>query len=104
MVDDDEGANQLIKVTKDFGETYAEVQAWAVPPSDRYPDAIKYSMQYGTTDGRTIIRYDNFPDHPGAAPHHKHLSNGEIEDIEFSGLEALYDRFKQEVRDHGEHW
>jgi len=61
-------------------------------------------MQYGTTTGKTIIRYDTFPDHPGAAPHHKHLPNGETTDIEFSGLEALYDRFKPEVRDHGEHW
>ncbi len=61
-------------------------------------------MQYGTTDGETIIRYDNFPDHPDAAQHHKHLSNGDVEDIEFTGLEPLYDRFKQEVRTHGEHW
>ena len=65
---------------------------------------VKYSMQYGNTGGETIIRYDNFPDHPGTTPHHKHLPNGETTNIEFSGLEALYDRFKQEVRDHGEHW
>ncbi len=104
MADGDDSATLLIEVTKDFGETYAEVQAWAVPSSDRYPDGVKYSMQYGTTNGGTIIRYDNFPDHPGTTPHHKHLPNGETTDIEFTGLEALYDRFRQEVRDHGEHW
>ncbi|OVE86034.1 toxin-antitoxin system TumE family protein [Natronolimnobius baerhuensis] len=101
---EDDEAVAVIDVTKDFGETFAEIRAWNVPSSDRYPDGVKYSMQYGTTDGETIIRYDNFPDHPDAAQHHKHLSNGDVEDIEFTGLEPLYDRFKQEVRTHGEHW
>lgn len=102
--DDDDGATLVIEVTKDFGDTYAEVRAWTVPPSDRYPDGVKYSMQYGTLDGNTIIRYDNFPDHPDAALHHKHLRTGDVEDIDFTGLEALYDRFKEEVRTYGEHW
>lgn len=100
----DDEATPLVSVTKDFGETYAEVRAWAVPESDRYPDGLKYSMQYGSTDGETIIRYDNFPDHPGAALHHKHHSDGSVEDIEFPGLEPLFDRFKAEVQNHGEHW
>lgn len=104
MVGGDESADPLIQQTKDFGDTYAEVRAWAVPPSDRYPEGLKYSMQYGTTDGETIVRYDNFPDHPDAAYHHKHLADGGVEDIDFPGLEALYDRFKQEVRNYGEHW
>lgn len=101
---EDADANLLIQRTMDFGETYAEVTAWAVPSSDRYPEGVKYSMQYGTTDGETIIRYDNFPDHPDAAHHHKHRPDGEVEDVEFPGLEALFDRFKQEVRTHGERW
>lgn len=104
MGGNDEEAAPLISVTKDFGETYAEVRAWAVPESDRYPDGLKYSMQYGTTDGETIIRYDNFPDHPDAAPHHKHLADETVQDVEFEGIEALFDRFKAEVRNHGEHW
>lgn len=102
--DGDDGAERIIDVTKDFGETYAEIRAWAVPPSDRYPNGVKYSMQYGTTDGETIVRYDNFPDHPGAAHHHRHLPNGEVEDVPFADLETLYERFKAEVRDHGENW
>lgn len=102
--DEDADADPLIQRTKDFGDTSAEVTAWAVPSSDRYPEGLKYSMQYGTTDGETIIRYDNFPDHPDAAHHHKHRADGKVEDVDFHGLEALYDQFKQEVRDHGEHW
>ncbi|WP_440772078.1 toxin-antitoxin system TumE family protein [Natronorubrum sp. DTA28] len=61
-------------------------------------------MQYGTADGETIVRYDNFPDHPDAAPHHKHQSDGTVEDVEFVGLEPLFERFQNEVRDYGEHW
>lgn len=101
---EDDEAEEIINVTKDFGETFAEIRAWTVPASDRYPEGVKYSMQYGTNDGKTIVRYDNFPDHPDAARHHKHLPNGDVEDVDFTGLEALYDRFKQEVRNHGEHW
>lgn len=97
-------AELLISVSKDFGETYAEVKAWNVPPSDRYPDGLKYSMQYGSRDGGTRFRYDNFPDHPEATMHHKHTVDGDTEDIEFHGLEALFDRFKREVRTHGETW
>ena len=36
--------------------------------------------------------------------HHKHTVDGDTEDIEFYGLEALFDRFKREVRTHGETW
>lgn len=104
MVGSDDDAEPLIRRTKDFGDTYAEIRAWAVLSSDRYPKGLKDTMQYGTTEGQTIIRYDNFPDHPDAAPHHKHLSDGTVEDVDFPGLEALFDRFKQEVPNHGESW
>lgn len=97
-------ADVLIEVTKDFGETFAEVRAWAVPSSERYPEGVKYSMQYGTLEGDTIIRYDNFPDHPGVSHHHKHTKDGSVEDVTFQGLVELYDRFKAEVRAHGESW
>lgn len=72
--------------------------------SKRYPGGIKYSMQYGTVAGETIFRYDTFPDHPGAAHHHKHTSAGGVEDVEFDSLHGLYERFKREVRDHGDEW
>ena len=61
-------------------------------------------MQYGHTDGETIIRHDNFPDHPGATKHHKHTEEGAVENVEFPGLLPLFQQFKQEVRNYGEHW
>jgi hypothetical protein len=100
----DEKARQIIRVTKDFGDHYAEVSAFRVPESDRYPEGIKYSMQYGNVAGETIVRYDNFPDHPDASHHHKHRSDGSVEDVAFDGLQTLFERFKTEVTEHGHDW
>lgn len=98
----DDDAVAVLDVTKDFGERYAEVTAWRVPASDRYPEGIRYSMQYGNVAGETIFRYDNFPDHPGAARHHKHTAEGDVEAVEFGTLSELYERFKREVNQHGD--
>lgn len=100
----DDEAVKVLDVTKDFGDRYAEVTAYAVPESERYPEGVRYAMQYGNVAGETIFRYDNFPDHPGAAHHHKHTADGDVEDVEFDSLGDLYTRFKQEVRDHGDDW
>lgn len=106
MADEDDGARSLIEERLDFGETYVEIEAWAIPADERHPDGVTYSMQYGTTDGETIIRYDNYPNHPGVGRHHKHHSNDpeDVEDVEFEGLVSLYRRFKREVQEHGEEW
>lgn len=103
MAGDDE-AERLLDVTQDFGDRYAEVTAWQVPVSDRYPEGIKYSMQYGNAAGETIVRYDNFPDHPEVAHHHKHLADGTVEAVDFDGLRPLFEEFKTEVREHGDNW
>lgn len=103
MTGDDE-AQLVIAVTKDFGDRYAEVRAHSVPESDRYPEGLKYSMQYGTVAGETILRYDNFPDHPEAAHHHRHRADGTVTDVDFDGLQDLFERFKIEVNDHGHDW
>ena len=100
---EDDRARLLLREREHFGNRYAEVKAWAVPSSDRYPEGIKYSFQYGTHEGETIIRYDNFPDHPDASHHHKHTSDG-VEDVEFDGLLARYHQLKQEVRERGHDW
>jgi hypothetical protein len=100
----DDDAQQVIDVARDFGNRYAEIRAYRVPESNRYPDGIKYAMQYGNAAGETIVRYDNFPDHPGAAHHHKHRADGTVKDIEFEGLRSLFERFKNEVIDHGHNW
>ena len=100
------GATKVLDVKERFpaNGTFVEITAWRVPRTDRYPEGTRYSMQYGHADGTTVIRYDNFPDHPDAARHHKHAADGSVENIDFPGLFSLYQRFKQEVRNHGEHW
>ncbi|MDJ1432869.1 DUF6516 family protein [Halostagnicola sp. A-GB9-2] len=103
---DDTDAKHVMGREFEFDGTYVEAEAWVVPNSDRYPEGIKYSFQYGTTDGETIFRYDNFPDHPGVGRHHKHNSDDpdDVENVDFTDLESLYKRFKQEVIDNGENW
>ena len=98
---DGDRARLLLREREHFGDRYAEVKAWVVPSSDRYPEGIKYRFQYGTHEGETIIRYDNFPDHPDAGHHHKHSNEG-VDDI--GGLLAQYQRFKQEVQEYGHDW
>ncbi len=100
----DDSATLLIRERENFGERYAEVKAWDVPESERYPNGVKYSFQYGEFDGDTIFRYDNFPDHPGASHHHKHTREGTVEDIAFEGVAPLYRRFKSEVNEYGHNW
>ena len=110
MTGDDE-VTPVLDVRERFpaNGTYAQASAHRVPRSDRYPDGVKYSMQYGRTDAHdgddgTIIRYDNFPDHPDAPRHHKHTEEGAIEPVDFDGLLPLFRDFKQEVQDYGEPW
>lgn len=97
-------ATKVLDVVEDFGDRYVEITAWRVPESERYPDGLKYSMQYGTAGGETIFRYDNFPDHPEATTHHKHTSNGSVQAVDFEGLQALYEQFRTEVNEYGDTW
>lgn len=100
----DDSALKVLDVTKDFGDRFADDVVWRDPESDRYPEGIKYSMPYGNVAGETIVRYDNVPNHPGAARHHKHTANGSVEDVAFGSIRDLYERFKQEVIHHGDEW
>lgn len=109
MTRDDRDVVELLRVERDFGDRIAAVVAWVVPSSERYPEGVKYSMQYGEKgmdgeEGDTIIRYDNFPEHSDEFRHHKHTLDGEVEPVDFPGVHPLYRRFTQEVRNHGEHW
>lgn len=84
--------------------TYTQETAYFVSTSDRYPDGVKYRFQYGWLEegagAGTIFRYDNFPDHPGAAHHHKHTTEGDVVAVEFDGVLDLHRRFLREVSDH----
>lgn len=61
-------------------------------------------MQYGSVAGETIIRYDNFPDHPDVTDHHVHRQDGTVESVTFDGLGPLLERFTSEVNAHGHDW
>lgn len=100
----DDSATLVIRDSDTCEDRYAEVVAWYVPESDRYPDGVKYSFQYGERDGDTIFRYDNFPDHPDTPHHHKHTRDGGVEGVEFDGVFPLFQRFKNEVNQYGHDW
>lgn len=76
--------------------TRYEMVATRVPESDDYPEGIKYRFQYMTADGDTLLRFDNFPHHPGVGRHHYHDPDGAFDDIEYTGLtdhvRKFYDR------------
>lgn len=80
--------------TFDDGSRY-EMVATSVPESESYPEGVKYRFQYMDTDGATLLRFDNFPDHPDADRHHCHTADGVHDDVEFTGLReharAFYD-------------
>jgi len=65
--------------TFDDGTRY-EMVATEVPKSDEYPEGVKYRFQYMAEDGRTLLRFDNFPDHPNVGRHHYHTPAGVDDD------------------------
>jgi hypothetical protein len=84
--------------TFDDGSRY-EMIATAIPKRDDYPEGIKYRFQYMTGDGRTLLRFDNFPDHPGVDRHHYHTPAGVYDDITYAGLNDHVQTFYDEMDD-----
>lgn len=82
--------------------TRYEMVATEVPDTDDYPDGVKYRFQYMTRDGRTLLRFDNFPDHPGVDRHHYHTLDGVYDDIEYTGLSDHVLAFYDEMDDRRE--
>ena len=78
--------------------TRYEMIATDIPQSDDYPEGVKYRFQYMTEDGRTLLRFDTFPDHPGVDRHHYHTPDG-VYDIEFTGLRNHVQAFYDEIDD-----
>ena len=64
--------------------------------AETYPCGWDYSLHLGDVGGDTILRYDNA--HERTKGHERHSNDG-VEYIEFPGMLALYDRFKEEVDD-----
>ena len=89
------------KDTFDDGSRY-EMIATKVPKSEDYPEGIKYRFQYMTDDGRTLLRFDNFPDHPNVTRHHYHTPDGVNDDIEYTGLKAHVQKFYNKMDDRRE--
>jgi len=87
--------------TFDDGTRY-EMIATAIPKSDDYPEGVKYRFQYMTEDGRTLLRFDNYPNHPGVDRHHYHTPTGVYDDIEYTSLKAHAQQFYNEMDDRRE--
>ncbi|MEF8785621.1 MAG: DUF6516 family protein [Haloarculaceae archaeon] len=64
--------------------------------AEQYPSGWDYSLHIGEVGGDTLLRYDNA--HEQTKGHERHTGN-DVERIEFPGMLALYDRFKQEVEE-----
>lgn len=62
--------------------------------NDQYPCGYDYTLHYGTTDGETILRYDNA--HERQKGHERHTADT-VEEIEFPGMEPLIQRFEREL-------
>ncbi len=72
------------------------VELFAVEDSS-YPGGFYYRFQfYDPEEGRTILRYDNAHD-ADVGYHHRHRGD-DVTGIEFDGLQAHVERFRQEVR------
>ena len=84
--------------TKPDGSRY-ELIAWSIPPSEAYPEGVKYSFQYMTSDGETLLRYDNAPHHDDVARHHRHTFDGELESLEYTSLRNHAEQFLNEVNE-----
>jgi hypothetical protein len=82
--------------TFDDGTRY-EIIVTAVPKSDDYPEGIKYRFQYMAEDGRTLLWFDNVPDHPRVDRHHYHTPAGVFDDIEYTGIDSHLRAFYAEM-------
>lgn len=79
--------------------THYEMVATAVPKSDDYPEGVKYRFQYMAADGRTLLRFDDYPFHPDVGRHHYHTPDGVFDDIEYDGLPSHVRKFHDAIDD-----
>ena len=65
-----------------------------------YPCGWKYRLHFGTTEGTTLLRYDN--SHERTKGHERHFTENGIERterIDFPGMDALLNRFYREIEE-----
>lgn len=63
----------------------------------QYPSGYRYALHWGHTDGRgAILRYDN--ENKTVGRHERHDDTG-VSEIEFPGMQTLWERFKRECDD-----
>lgn len=96
------GATTVYEDSDSFADdTRYEMVALSIPTSEDYPEGIKYRFQYMDEDGHTLLRFDNFPDHPGVDRHHYHTPDG-VCNIEYTGLtdhvQTFYDEMDERRR------
>lgn len=60
------------------------IRVLSVPESEKFEDGVKYRLHYGTTDGDTVVRYDN-----SHGVHERHTRDGLDKGYEFPGYEAV---------------
>lgn len=78
---------------KPDGSRY-ELLVRRVPQCENYPESVRYSFQYMTVDGSTLLRYDNYVE-KDVRRHHAHLPDGSIVGIDYDGWQSLVLKFKQ---------
>lgn len=94
------GSTVIYEDDDTFGDgSRYEMIATKVPKSDDYPEGVKYRFQYMTDDGRTLLRFDNFPNHPKVGRHHYHTPDGVDDDIEYTSLKTHVQKFYDEIDD-----
>ncbi len=92
------GSTTIYRESDTFPDgTRYEMVATLVPETEEYPEGVKYRFQYMDEDGRTLLRFDNFPHHPGVDRHHYHAPDGVHDDVEYTGLLAHVQKFRDEM-------
>lgn len=88
-------AETLIDYT-DYDSDAERVESVTVVETDdsEYPSGWKYRLHYGTTDGETLVRYDN--SHERNKGHERHVG-GDTERIEFTSMDDMLRRFYDDV-------
>lgn len=94
------GSTPIFAESDTFADgTRYEMVATVVPESEDYPAGIKYRFQYMAEDGRTLLRFDNFPHHPDVGRHHCHDADG-VHDVEFVDVRTHVKAFFDAVDAH----